>query len=170
VALPVSRLRVISGGQSGVDRAALDVALELELPCGGWCPVGRRAEDGPIPLHYPLKETESADYAERTRLNVIEANATLILCQSALSGGTLLTVQIAGELDKPCLVVDLRRPWQPAEVGVWLQARAITCLNVAGPRQSSAPGIYALARDYLRAALAPETAYGCSSYPGRVLG
>ncbi len=157
MASPGNRLRVISGGQSGVDRAALDVALELGLPCGGWCPAGRRAEDGPIPLRYPLQETESADYTERTRRNVVGADATLILSRNALSGGTLLTVQIAGESDKPCLVVDLRRPWQAAQVGLWLQACAVTCLNVAGPRESTAPGIYALAGDYLRAALLPHT-------------
>lgn len=78
--LPGRRLRVISGGQTGVDRAALDVALELGLPCGGWCPAGRRAEDGPIPARYPLTETAGADYVERTRRNVVEADATLVLC------------------------------------------------------------------------------------------
>lgn len=156
----MSLRRLIAGGQSGGDRAALDLALVLGIDCGGWCPAGRRAEDGPIDARYPLSETASADYSERTRRNVLEADATLVLCQGALSGGTLLTVQIAGELDKPCLVVDLRRPWQPGEVGAWLEACAIACLNVAGPRESSAPGIYALARDYLQAALAPE-AQGC---------
>ncbi len=155
MALPGKRLRVISGGQTGVDRAALDVALELGLDCGGWCPAGRRAEDGPIPVLYPLLETETADYAERTQRNVVDADATLVLCQGGLAGGTLLTVQVAGAQGKPCLVIDLRRPWQPQEVRGWLDVCAVRTLNVAGPRESGAPGIYALASEFLHAALAP---------------
>lgn len=146
-------LRIVSGGQSGVDRAALDVALELGLPCSGWCPAGRRAEDGPIPARYPLSETVSTDYAERTRRNVQDADATLVLCAGALGGGTLLTVQAALEQDKPCLVIDLRRPWQAHELRCWLRVGAIGTLNVAGPRESGAPGIYARARECLLAAL-----------------
>jgi len=152
VALPGKRLRVISGGQTGVDRAALDVALELGLDCGGWCPAGRRAEDGPIPVLYPLLETETADYAGRTRRNVAEADATLVLCHGSLNGGTLMTVEVACTRAKSCLVIDLRRPWQ---VQRWQEACAIRTLNVAGPRESSAPGIYALASDFLRRALTP---------------
>ena len=153
--LPGRRLRVISGGQTGVDRAALDVALELGLPCGGWCPAGRRAEDGPIDARYPLAQTDTIDYAERTRRNVAEADATLVLCHGGLSGGTLMTVEAACALDKPCLVIDLRRPWQPQEVQRWLRACAVTSVNLAGPRESGAPGIHALASDFLRAVLAP---------------
>lgn len=158
MALPGSRLRVISGGQSGVDRAALDVALELGLDCGGWCPAGRRAEDGPIGARYPLTETETVDYAERTRRNVADADATLVLCQGVLMGGTLLTVQLAGAQGKPCLVIDLRRAWAPREVQVWLDACAVRTLNVGGPRHSGAPGIYALAGEFLRATLAGAAA------------
>ncbi len=156
--LPGRRLRVISGGQTGVDRAALDVALELGLPCGGWCPAGRRAEDGPIPARYPLTETASADYGERTRRNVAEADATLVLCHGGLNGGTLLTVEAALELDKPCLVIDLRRPWQPSQVQSWLHACAVTTVNLAGPRETGTPGVHALASDFLRAVLAPLVA------------
>ncbi len=146
---------MISGGQTGVDRAALDVALELGLPCGGWCPGGRRAEDGPIDALYPLTETARSDYSGRTRRNVADADATLVLCHGGLNGGTLLTVELALELDKPCLVVDLRRPWQPREVRRWLQTCAVTTVNLAGPRECGAPGIYALASDFLRRVLAP---------------
>ncbi|HEX2796260.1 MAG TPA: putative molybdenum carrier protein, partial [Immundisolibacter sp.] len=128
--MPGRRLRVISGGQTGVDRAALDVALELGLPCGGWCPAGRRAEDGPIPARYPLTEMAGADYAERTRRNVAEADATLVLCHGGLNGGSLLTVEVALALDKPCLVIDLRRPWQPSHVQSWLHACAVTTVNL----------------------------------------
>lgn len=146
-------LRIVSGGQSGVDRAALDVALALGLPCGGWCPAGRRAEDGPIPARYPLTETASADYAERTRRNVEDSDGTLVLSAGTLSGGTLLTVQLAGARDKPCLVIDLRRPWQPHDVLDWLDAGAIGTVNVAGPREGGAPGIHRQATDYLHAVL-----------------
>ncbi|GAB4352168.1 MAG: putative molybdenum carrier protein [Immundisolibacter sp.] len=129
------------------------MALALGLPCGGWCPAGRRAEDGPIPDRYPLSETASADYAERTRRNVEDSDGTLVLCAGTLTGGTLLTVQLAGTHDKPCLVVDLRRPWQPRDVLDWLDACAIETVNVAGPRESGAPGIHRQAADYLRAVL-----------------
>ncbi len=89
--LPIAK--IISGGQTGVDRAALDVAIELELPCGGWCPRGRLAEDGTVPDRYPLQETRSAEYAERTERNVIDSDGTLIIATRPLTGGTALTVE-----------------------------------------------------------------------------
>lgn len=135
--------RVISGGQTGVDRAALDAALTLGIACGGWCPRGRLAEDGPISPRYPLQETESSDYAERTERNVAEASATLILASGGLSGGTALTRDFASRLGKPVLVVDLNRDFGVnAELTTWLQQHGETTLNVAGPRESSSPGIY----------------------------
>ena len=88
----LDRLRVISGGQTGVDRAALDAAFELALECGGWVPAGRRAEDGPVDARYPLRETAAGDYETRTRLNVRDSDATLILTRGRPSGGTALTV------------------------------------------------------------------------------
>src|SRR5437870_9182944 len=99
--------KIISGGQTGVDRAALDVALELGLPCGGWCPKRRRAEDGPIPERYPLTETSSRAYPQRTRCNVLDSDGTLILTRGRPTGGTALTIQIAAESGKPYFVVDL---------------------------------------------------------------
>ena len=83
--------KIISGGQTGVDRAALDVALIAGIDCGGWCPLGRKAEDGPLPLHYPLTETESDDYALRTEYNIRDSDGTLILARRPLTGGTALT-------------------------------------------------------------------------------
>jgi Circularly permutated YpsA SLOG family len=146
--------KVISGGQTGVDRAALDTALELGLACGGWCPKGRRAEDGPIPGRYPLTETKSPRYPQRTKANVLDSDGTLILTRGGPAGGTALTVQIARAKGKPHLVVDLSRSPDPAEVRNWCLTRQIHILNVAGPRESEKPGIYAQAAEFLRAVLA----------------
>lgn len=139
-----------SGGQTGVDRAALDVALELGIPCGGWCPRGRRAEDGPIPLRYPLHETPSEDYPQRTRWNVRDADATLLLFRGQLRGGTLLTGEVARDLGKPLWAVDLAAGPTVQPVLNWLAAHQVRCLNVAGPRESEAPGIHAQAVCFLR--------------------
>lgn len=147
-------LRLISGGQTGVDRAALDVALELGLPCGGWCPRGRRAEDGPIPARYPLQELDSDTYPPRIERNVLESDGTLVVTRGPLRAGTRLTVDLALRHGRPCLVVDLREPAPPQEAREWLATLRIRCLNVAGPRESSQPGIGAAARHYLRALLA----------------
>lgn len=100
-------MKIVSGGQTGVDRAALDTALELGLPCGGRCPRGRKAEDGPIPARYPLTETSSAEYAQRTEWNVRDSDGTLVLTRGQPTGGTALTIELAERLGKPYLVVDL---------------------------------------------------------------
>jgi len=146
--------RIVSGGQTGVDRAALDAALELALPCGGWCPRGRRAEDGPIDARYPLTETPSDDYSQRTAWNVRDSNGTLVLTRDAPIGGTALTVDVAERLHKPHLVVDLARGARPRAAREWLVRNAVRVLNVAGPRESGMPGIYADALAFLRAVLA----------------
>jgi predicted Rossmann fold nucleotide-binding protein DprA/Smf involved in DNA uptake len=142
--------RIVSGGQAGVDRAALDAALAVGIPCGGWCPRGRRAADGVIPHHYPLRETQTSDYTERTRCNVRDADATLVLHCSELSGGTLRTVQIARELDKPLLCVNLAQTTDRESVLQWLERNAVHTLNVAGPREQERWGIYHLARAWLQ--------------------
>ena len=147
--------RIVSGGQTGVDRAALDVALELGIACGGWCPRGRRAEGGRIPDRYPLRETPSAGYAQRTEWNVRDADATLVLHRGALRGGTALTVALARRFGKPCCTVDLETGAAGASVRDWLAAHVVALLNVAGPRESQAPGIGEQARGVLRAVLAP---------------
>jgi hypothetical protein len=149
--------RIISGGQTGVDRAALDVALAMGIHCGGWCPKGRRAEDGRIPSRYPLVEITSPAYAPRTRRNVLESDATLILFRGEPRGGTLLTRRTAARLDKPCLWVDLDAPTALADIRVWLRENAIRVLNVAGPRESQSPGITLQATRLLHALFAePE--------------
>jgi predicted Rossmann-fold nucleotide-binding protein len=147
--MAASKMKLVSGGQTGVDRAALDVALEAGLPCGGWCPAGRGAEDGPIPAHYPLRETPSADPAERTSRNVRDSDATLVLLRGAPAGGTAHTLAEAARLGKPVCLVDLEQPIGVDGVSRWLDEHAVTTLNVAGPRESEAPEIYEAAREYL---------------------
>lgn len=145
----VGQVRIISGGQTGVDRAALDAALALGLPCGGFCPRGRRAEDGKVPERYPLVELRSASYAARTRANVEAADATLVLVLGELSGGTKLTVQWCFRLCKPVLVVG---PQEESALHValgWLMAHKPAVLNVAGPRASQWPEGYQVAYQFL---------------------
>jgi hypothetical protein len=146
-----------SGGQTGVDRAALDAARELGLPTGGWVPRGRLAEDGPIPASYEgLRETPSADYAERTTWNVRDSDATLLLHRGTLAGGSAFTRDEAARLGKPCLALDLDTltPEQALEAARrWLAGVAGSRLNVAGPRASGDPDIYARARALLVALL-----------------
>ena len=127
--------KIISGGQTGVDRAALDVALELGIPCEGWCPRGRRAEDGVIPERYPLQEAPTSNYADRTALNVRDSDATLILAKPPLRGGTALTLKFADRYRRPCLVVDPRDAKSAAMVLEWLTANDVKVLNIAGPRE-----------------------------------
>ena len=144
-------LKVISGGQSGVDRAALDVALSLGLPAGGWCPSGRKSEDGVIPEHYPLAETRSAEFHVRTQRNVETSSATLVLTRGTPTGGTRFAIEFARNLRRPVLVVDLSdRTRDPIELIVrWLAETNPRVLNVAGPRESTTPGIYDEAKDFL---------------------
>jgi len=142
--------QIVSGGQTGVDRAALDVALECGMACGGWCPKDRQAEDGPIPARYPLHETPEAGYAQRTEWNVRDSDGTLVLTQGQPTGGTAMTVAIAARLGKPCLILD--RDTQPSvdQVKAWVAQHHIRVLNVAGPRESTIPGMYAWAVGLLR--------------------
>jgi predicted Rossmann-fold nucleotide-binding protein len=143
-------MKIISGGQTGVDRAALDVAMELGLACGGYCPKGRYAEDGPIPDKYPLQETPSADTMQRTEWNVRDSDGTLILTLGQPTGGTALTIAHAQKLRRPCLVVDLSIPVNTDAINEWLAANQIQTLNIAGPRASESPQIYELAKAMLR--------------------
>lgn len=153
LSVPDRELVVISGGQTGVDRAALDTALELGICIAGWCPQGRRAEDGRIPPGYQLTETESRNYAVRTRWNVRDSDGTLIVVLNEVTGGTELTAQVARGQGKPLHIVRLRdggenSPTQHAQSVVdWIVTRKIRVLNVAGPRGSSDDSIYSAARD-----------------------
>ncbi len=144
-----AQLTVRSGGQTGVDRAALDAALALGIPVGGWCPRGRRAEDGPIAPRYPLRETPTEMYTERTAWNVRDADATLILTRGAPTGGTAATVEAARALGRPLHIVDLAENSAVEPVADWLRAHGVRTLNVAGPRESTVPGVYAEARTFV---------------------
>lgn len=156
VALRTRVRRVVSGGQTGVDRAALDVGRECGLELGGWCPRDRRAEDGRVPDAYPLRETRTTDYRERTRRNVLASDATLVLARGMPTGGTAYTLAVARRAGRPWLVVDLDDPPAVEVVRGWLAANRVEALNVAGPRESLQPEIYAQARAFLRRLLADD--------------
>lgn len=147
-------LTIVSGGQTGADRAALDFAIARDIPHGGWCPLGRRAEDGVLDPRYQLRETESKNCRQRTRRNVADGDATLILNLGELADGSLATRQFAERANKPVCVVALDADDLAAEVArvdEWLAAHSIAVLNVAGPRESKRPGVYRKALAFLQA-------------------
>jgi hypothetical protein len=134
---------IISGGQTGVDRAALDFALSNNIPCGGWCPKGRRSDDGRIPEKYPLKETSSPEYAVRTRKNIQSSDGTLIIVKDGKRDrGTQLTAKLCEKLKKPCRIVESMNISDKEDFIRWISDHNIRTLNVAGCRESSHPGIY----------------------------
>ena len=142
--------RIVSGGQTGVDRAALDVARELGVPSGGWCPKGRTAEDGVLAACYKMKETPTADYPLRTEWNVRDSDATLVLTRGEPTEGTAFTIELARRLRKPSVVVDLAQQTNISPLLDWISAHNIQTVNIAGPRESKCPGIYAEASKFLR--------------------
>ena len=142
--------RIISGGQTGADRGGLDAGLELGLPIGGWCPKGRRAEDGQVPLKYPMREDDSKKYPARTLANVLEGDATVIFYFGNLELGSRYTRDMAARYQKHHKLVPLDllddteaalgqvRPWL---LGLRDHLGRPFVLNVAGNRESRAPGI-----------------------------
>ena len=149
--------RIVSGGQTGADRAALEAAAAAGLAAGGWVPRGRLAEDGVVPDRYPgLVEAPSAEYAVRTRLNVRDSDATVVLSHGPVGGGTALTLELASKLGRPVLHLDLAALGR-AEAAVrlrgWLAAESPRVLNVAGPRASEDPAIFEATREVLLRAL-----------------
>lgn len=143
-------MKIVSGGQTGVDRAALDAAAACGLSRGGWCPRGRKAEDGALDRCYPLTETPSPSYSERTRWNVRDSDGTLIVTVGEPTGGTALTARAARKTGRPLRLVDLDATFSVNEIVSWIRATGIAVLNVAGPRESGAPGIYRRSFDFLR--------------------
>jgi hypothetical protein len=140
-----------SGGQTGADRAGLDGAIALGIPHGGWCPAGRKSEDGAIPEQYCLKETASDRYDQRTMMNVIEGDGTVVFNRGGrLSAGSRLTVRLCQDANRPCLVLDCSNFEQDVEkFKNWLEQVKPTVLNIAGNRESVSPGI----GDYVRQVL-----------------
>lgn len=139
-------LKIISGGQTGADRGALEAAIALGMPHGGWCPRGRRAEDGQIPQQFQMSEHSSSAYPTRTRLNLMLADATLIVANEPFSGGSLLTLNLCAKLKRthlPITAQALRRDFDSIvnQVCAWLDYVQPQVLNVAGSRESSFPGI-----------------------------
>ena len=141
--------KIISGGQTGADIAALDSAIKRGIPHGGWIPKGRKTEAGALPKKYKLKETLSPEYRQRTKKNVKNSDATLILTDRSLSGGTKLTYDLAKKLNKPVWVCFLGKNESVKKVIKWLDDNDIEVLNIAGPRASHSPRIYKKAANFL---------------------
>jgi hypothetical protein len=147
-AATVKALRIISGGQTGVDRAALDVALRHGVECGGWCPAGRLDEFGKIPDHYPVQELQGAGFTERTLQNVKDSDGTVVIYPAELRGGTEQTVRFCVELKRPHHLIDASKISAEGAaklIGDFVRKNKIGILNVAGPRQSEWPEGYAYA-------------------------
>jgi len=144
--------KIISGGQTGADRAALDFAIESNIPHGGWIPNGRKAEDGMIPDKYHLQEMKTADYPKRTEQNVIDSDGTLIVSHGKLTGGSLLTKKFAEKNNKPYLHIDMNVTQPVARLILsWIELYNIKILNVAGTRGSKDSAIYPAVMDVLKA-------------------
>jgi putative molybdenum carrier protein len=138
----VNVIKIISGGQTGVDRAALDVALRDGIECGGWCPAGREDEFGKIPDHYPVQELQGGGFTERTLQNVKDSDGTVVIYSHELQGGTEQTVRFCVELQRPHHLIDASRVATEDAVKLladFVRKHKISILNVAGPRQSEWP-------------------------------
>ena len=150
-------MKIISGGQTGVDWAAIDIVIELGLEYGGSIHLGRKAEDGPIdPKYDKLTELASPDYRARTQQNVLDPDATLIFTIGAPTGGTAATIEFARKYNKPHLIIDLKTTDSESTVALindWLRRTRPAILNIAGPRESKCPGIYTITRDILEKVL-----------------
>lgn len=165
-------MKIVSGGQTGVDRAALDAAMRCGLAHGGWVPRGRLAEDGRLDDQYVVRETPSEEPGMRTEWNIRDSDATLILTAGEMKSGTRLTWEIANTLGKPTLRIDLASTPQDDAVETvvtWLHAIGPQALNVAGPRASEAPAIYAKAHALLLAVFSRMKNGGCGTDNSREL-
>ncbi len=141
--------KIISGGQTGADQGALDAGLELNHPCGGWCPKCRKSEAGSIPDKYPVTEHSSPEYPVRTEANVVDSDGTLIFTYGQPTGGTKLTAELARKHGKPCYIFDFEGEalnQDPEVIWQWGLDNDVYVLNVAGPRESNHPGTQVLVK------------------------
>jgi hypothetical protein len=147
----INKLKIVSGGQTGVDRAALDFAMENHIECGGWCPKNRIAEDGTINEKYPLMETDTTDSSERTYRNVKDSDGTIVFVKNKIDEGTGLTIDFAEQMNKPLYIVHLTMNIEDQEAGVfnWFVENNIKTLNIAGAKESFCPGIYIETKEFL---------------------
>ena len=145
----ISLRRIVTGGQTGVDRGALDAALGTEFSCGGWVPGDRMAEDGVISDRYPLTALPHGNYRQRTRMNVVDSDGTAILYDGHLNGGTRLTHDLCGLVERPCILISAREMPDPIAAAKtllnFIDENRIETLNVAGPRASRWSGGYSFA-------------------------
>ena len=151
--------RILSGGQTGADRAALDFAIKHHIPHGGWVPKGRKTEDGTLDQKYQLQKMPTDEYSKRTEKNIVDSDATLILSHASLTGGSALTQSLADKHGKPCIHIDLSKVDIRKAVliiNIWIHRYQIKVLNVAGPRGSKDPKIYQATIDLLEAVLAKK--------------
>jgi len=142
-------VKIVSGGQTGADRGALDAAIELGIEHGGFCPRGRLAEDGTIPERYRLTETATEEYSERTEKNVLAAQATVVFSHGEPTGGSLHTVAFARARSRVVLVVDLDATSETEAARLLretVRSNSVSVLNIAGSRESKSPGIFAAVR------------------------
>lgn len=143
--------KIVSGGETGVDRAALDAALSADFPCGGWVTGDRMAEDGAIPARYPLIPLPHGGYRQRTRLNVSDSDGSAILYVESLKGGSRLTRNLCALLKRPYVLINASETPDPItaanKVLKFIEENNIETLNVAGPRASTWPGGYRFASD-----------------------
>ncbi|HQH43819.1 MAG TPA: putative molybdenum carrier protein [Syntrophorhabdaceae bacterium] len=148
--------KIVSGGQTGADIAALDAAIELNIPHGGWIPKGRKTEAGPLPDKYQLQEMPTRSYTKRTEQNVIDSDGTAIFSHGRLSDGSPKTYNYAKKHNKPFLHLDMTKlsvDEAVKEILQWIEENNIQVLNVAGPRGSKDPEIYAVVKEVLTIAL-----------------
>jgi hypothetical protein len=147
--------KIVSGGQTGADRAALDWAIARGIPHGGWCPKGRKAEDGPIDKRYQLQETPSANYVQRTEWNALESDGTVVFSiGEILTGGSMKTVEFARKHGRPVLHLSKARGISDEATALrrFIEEYNIRVLNVAGPRASKEPEVGSLVKDVLNRA------------------
>ena len=134
--------KIISGGQAGTERAALDFALQQGIMCSGWCAKGKLAEDGKIDEKYPLNEIPVADIKEVVLRNLTDSSGSLVITTGTASGGAALTIELAYEMNKPFFVVNLGRGFHVDEFRQWFRRSGILKLNITGPTAGTADGIY----------------------------